>query len=79
MVTTWIIFVVEWAIFMVLGWYLEQVLPGGNSVRRHPLFFLDCLKRKVSCQLLLLSKSASSSCKAYQVSGFGLCDGPLPP
>ncbi|EFJ52407.1 hypothetical protein VOLCADRAFT_79211 [Volvox carteri f. nagariensis] len=39
---TWGIFVVEWAIFMVLGWYLEQVLSSGTGIRRHPLYFLKC-------------------------------------
>lgn len=44
---TWGIFVVEWVIFMVLGWYLEQVLSSGTGIRRHPLYFLDGLRKKV--------------------------------
>ena len=30
MVTCWAIFIVEWAIFMVLGWYFEQVGRDGR-------------------------------------------------
>lgn len=30
----------EAVIFLVLAWYLEEVLPGGVGVPRHPLFFL---------------------------------------
>lgn len=28
---TWGIFAVEWAVFLVLGWYLEQVGEGGGA------------------------------------------------
>lgn len=35
-----IILLVEAVLFLVLAWYLEQVLPTGTGVRRHPLFFL---------------------------------------
>jgi ABC-type multidrug transport system ATPase subunit len=35
---------VEWAILMLLTYYLEQVLPGGYGVKRHPLFFLGWTK-----------------------------------
>eukprot|EP00197_Chlamydomonas_leiostraca_P015638 CAMPEP_0202869032 /NCGR_PEP_ID=MMETSP1391-20130828/11649_1 /ASSEMBLY_ACC=CAM_ASM_000867 /TAXON_ID=1034604 /ORGANISM="Chlamydomonas leiostraca, Strain SAG 11-49" /LENGTH=840 /DNA_ID=CAMNT_0049549279 /DNA_START=91 /DNA_END=2610 /DNA_ORIENTATION=+ len=52
MTTTWAIFAVEWAIFLVLGWYLEQVLPGGNGIRRRPLFFIDWMWRKPDSHLL---------------------------
>ncbi|GFR42637.1 hypothetical protein Agub_g3573 [Astrephomene gubernaculifera] len=41
---TWGIFVVEWAVFMLLGWYLEQVLSSGTGISRHPLYFLDCVR-----------------------------------
>jgi len=30
----------QWAIFLVLGLYLDRVLPGAEGVREHPLFFL---------------------------------------
>jgi ABC-type multidrug transport system ATPase subunit len=33
-------FAVEAVLFLLLAWYLEQVLPGGVGVPRHPLFFL---------------------------------------
>jgi ABC-type multidrug transport system ATPase subunit len=35
-----IIFVVEWFVFLVAAWYLEQVIPTGVGIPRHPLFFL---------------------------------------
>jgi ABC-type multidrug transport system ATPase subunit len=40
------IMAVEWAIFLVLAWYLEQVLSSGTGVRRSPLFFLDSAKKR---------------------------------
>lgn len=46
MLATWGIFLVEAVVFMLLGWYLEQVLSSGNGIRRHPLFFLDWAWRK---------------------------------
>ncbi|GIL71728.1 hypothetical protein Vretimale_837 [Volvox reticuliferus] len=47
MLATWGIFVVEWAIFMILGWYFEQVISNGTGIHRHPLFFLQsCMKRR---------------------------------
>ncbi len=33
-------FAAEAVIFLLLAWYLEQVIPGGVGVPRHPLFFL---------------------------------------
>jgi ABC-type multidrug transport system ATPase subunit len=39
-----IFLVVEWIILMVIGLYLDQVLPSAAGVRKHPLFFLG-LKR----------------------------------
>ncbi|KAG1659570.1 hypothetical protein FOA52_011926 [Chlamydomonas sp. UWO 241] len=41
MLPVWGIFIVESVLFMVLGWYFEQVISTGNGVRRRPLFFLD--------------------------------------
>jgi len=46
MVTVWIIMAVEWAVFMVLAWYTEQVIPTGNGTPRHPLFIIDWMWRK---------------------------------
>lgn len=47
-ITAWIILAAEWGVFMLLAWYLEQVLDTGNGAPRHPLFFLRCLfPRKV--------------------------------
>lgn len=36
-----IIFTVEWFLFMLIAWYLEQVLSSGTGVQRSPLFFID--------------------------------------
>mmetsp|Transcript_33634 Transcript_33634/g.74460 ORF Transcript_33634/g.74460 Transcript_33634/m.74460 type:complete len:1035 (+) Transcript_33634:121-3225(+) len=46
MLATWGIFLVEWPIFMLLGWYFEQVISTGNGIKRHPLFFLEWCWRK---------------------------------
>lgn len=35
-----IIFLLEWPIFMLSAWYLEQVISSGTGVHRHPLYFL---------------------------------------
>jgi hypothetical protein len=41
----WVILAIEWAVFMVLAWYLEQVMSAGTGNRRHPLFFLEPVGR----------------------------------
>ena len=41
----WGILAAEWWVFMALAWYLEQVFASGTGNRRHPLFFLDGLRR----------------------------------
>jgi len=46
MITAWIILLVEWPFFMLLAYYLEQVLSSGVGAQRHPLFFLDCFRCK---------------------------------
>ena len=38
----WLIFVVEWAVFLGLAWYLEQVLSSATGIRRHWLFPFQC-------------------------------------
>jgi hypothetical protein len=45
MIAAWAILAAEWWVFMGLAWYLEQVFASGTGNRRHPLFFLDCLRR----------------------------------
>lgn len=35
----------QWFLFMGLAWYLEQVFASGTGNRRHPLFFLDGLRK----------------------------------
>jgi hypothetical protein len=39
------ILAVEWVIFLVLNFYLDQVVSSENGIRKHPLFFLN-FKRK---------------------------------
>ena len=39
-----VILIVEGFLMLPLAWYLEQVLPTGTGVRRHPLFFLRSRK-----------------------------------
>lgn len=45
-------FVVQWVIFLVLALYLENVLPIGPGIKKHPFFFLPrrfwCCTRKDS-------------------------------
>ena len=41
MKVVWAIYLLEWPVFMILAWYLEQVVDSGTGVRRHPLFFLE--------------------------------------
>jgi hypothetical protein len=38
----WIIFIVEWAVFLVLAWYLEQVISSATGIRKHWLFPFQC-------------------------------------
>ncbi|KAG0620187.1 hypothetical protein M758_4G196700 [Ceratodon purpureus] len=40
-----IILAVEWVVFMLLNFYLDQVVSSDNGIRKHPLFFLN-FKRK---------------------------------
>lgn len=47
MVATWAIFIVEWALFLIVGLYFEQVISSGTGVRKHPLFFLQWCWKKV--------------------------------
>eukprot|EP01025_Chloroclados_australasicus_P028913 TRINITY_DN286_c0_g1_i4.p1 TRINITY_DN286_c0_g1~~TRINITY_DN286_c0_g1_i4.p1 ORF type:complete len:1073 (-),score=121.43 TRINITY_DN286_c0_g1_i4:266-3484(-) len=60
MVRIWIYFIVEWAVFMVLAWYLQQVLDSGTGVRKHPLFFLDSCRKKTNKVTIEFSSVRSS-------------------
>ena len=40
--SVWLIFVIEWAVFLGLAWYLEQVLSSATGIRKHWLFPLQC-------------------------------------
>ncbi|GBF88379.1 ABC transporter A family member protein [Raphidocelis subcapitata] len=63
MIAVWIILAAEWPVFMGLAWYLEQVFASGTGNRRHPLFFLDCLRkgRKAATNARLAAAAASAS------------------
>lgn len=43
-----LIFIIEWPLFLAVAWYLEQVVSSGTGVNRHPLYFLDAFRRKSS-------------------------------
>jgi ABC-type multidrug transport system ATPase subunit len=38
--------IVEWIVMLLLWWYLEQVIPSGIGIKKHPLFFLGFKKEK---------------------------------
>lgn len=31
-------------VFLILGWYLDQVFPNEWGHKKHPLFFIACIK-----------------------------------
>jgi ATP-binding cassette, subfamily A (ABC1), member 3 len=33
-------------VFLILGWYLDQVFPNEWGHKRHPLFFLECILKR---------------------------------
>lgn len=39
-----LVLLIEWPVFMIAAWYLEQVMVSGPGLTRHPLFFLKFLK-----------------------------------
>ncbi len=39
------IMVVEWLVFLIIAYYLEQVIASGSGVKKHPLYFLKFLYR----------------------------------
>eukprot|EP01018_Ginkgo_biloba_P024057 Gb_37630 [translate_table: standard] len=41
-----IIMFVEWLIILPVAYYLDQVVALGSGIKRHPLFFLDSIRRK---------------------------------
>lgn len=60
MLAVWGIFLVQIPLFMLLGWYLEQVIGHGTGVRRHWLFFLERWIGKVGGTWLLGSREKGS-------------------
>ncbi|CAI5478439.1 unnamed protein product [Closterium sp. Yama58-4] len=59
------IMAVEWVVFLLLGLYLDQVVPTGGGSGKHPLFFLDCIRgrHKHSHTLSKASRSHRASAK----------------
>ncbi|KAF8399433.1 hypothetical protein HHK36_015298 [Tetracentron sinense] len=43
-----IIMFVEWLVVLFVAYYIDQVVALGSGVRRHPLFFLQCFRKKPS-------------------------------
>ncbi|OIS96113.1 PREDICTED: ABC transporter A family member 7-like [Nicotiana attenuata] len=41
-----IIMSVEWVVFLISAYYLDQVISSGTGNRRSPLFFLPCSQKK---------------------------------
>lgn len=41
-----IIMFIEWLIILPAAYYLDQVVSLGSGIRRHPLFFLDHMRKK---------------------------------
>ncbi len=39
------IMAVEWLVFLIIAYYLEQVIASGSGVKKHPLYFLKFLYR----------------------------------
>jgi hypothetical protein len=54
--------VAEWAAFLQLAWYLDQVTGAGTGVRRHPFFFLG--KKRMGAGVASDSDDAAVSGKA---------------
>ncbi|KAG2497357.1 hypothetical protein HYH03_004516 [Edaphochlamys debaryana] len=64
MVTAWVIMLVEWPIFVLLGWYLEQVVSSGTGMRRHPLFFIRWMWHEPDDELAALHAYGHTGIKA---------------
>ncbi|ERN03835.1 ABC transporter A family member 7 [Amborella trichopoda] len=48
MMAVLIIMLIEWIIFLPLAYYLDQVASFGSGIRKHPLFFLQSIRKKRS-------------------------------
>jgi hypothetical protein len=57
-----IIFLVEWPVFMLLAWYLEQVGSAGTGVRRPWLFPIHLCMRRWASQPRNRKNAESSRC-----------------
>ncbi|XP_026423715.1 ABC transporter A family member 7-like isoform X2 [Papaver somniferum] len=43
-----ILMAIEWFVMLIVAYYLDQVISLGNGVRKHPLFFLKNMSKKLS-------------------------------
>ncbi|KAF5178760.1 Abc transporter a family member [Thalictrum thalictroides] len=41
-----IVMSIEWCVFLILTFYLDQVVSTGSGVKKHPLFFLQIFQKK---------------------------------
>ncbi|KAL3678985.1 hypothetical protein R1sor_021941 [Riccia sorocarpa] len=68
--TVFLIQTAEWFIFLLLTFYLDQVLPtSGSGMRKHPLFFLGCSRtpRNKSAQKTVRDEERSLSSSSPNV------------
>ncbi|PNH04925.1 ABC transporter A family member 8, partial [Tetrabaena socialis] len=64
MVAAWVILAVEWPVFMLAAWYLEQTVSSGTGMRRHPLYFLRWMWHKPSDDLAALRSPSPAATAA---------------
>ena len=81
MAVVWLIFVIEWPVFMLLAWYLEQVISSGTGIRRPWLFPFRrrsskcasiCFRAEVVCSTLVVCASLHHQllpCSSYRAVG----------
>lgn len=64
--TVFLFLVVQWAVLLVAGLYLDRVLPGAGSIREHPLFFLG-VQRGAGWRVLPSQRRADAAAAAASV------------
>jgi ABC-type lipoprotein export system ATPase subunit len=67
-----VIFFVEWIVLGLAGYYLDQVYATGSGVKRHPLFFLDCLLKRA------LRETQDAETPQQRDSATAVCGGRIP-
>lgn len=61
--TVFIFLIVQWAVLLVVGLYLDRVLPGAGAAREHPLFFLG-VERGAGFRVLPSQRRADAAAAA---------------